>query len=208
LEENCAAAEDSGERNGKLEDLRPTNRHEQIRARPGQGDGDHVTFWSPEIARINRHGLGPAEQKTTRKECNKRHDHRANRIDMFGRIQSQAPEHLGGAVTELSCHPAVCNLVHRDSEQNRDNVNRQGLYKRRDLVKRLQRSIREPAILSEPVRVALALPKYFRIFAGQIDDCSRLDAATTTRDDNIHLAVQPLNNFFRVIEGQLRIGKQ
>ena len=45
-------------------------------------------------------------------------------IDVAQRIQTQASQHLGGAVTEVSGHPAVCDFVQGDRKQDRDCPNR------------------------------------------------------------------------------------
>ena len=104
----------------QLQQQRPTDRHQQIRARPGQCHIHHVLFRVPQVAKTHGHGLGPTEQETTHDNHDQRHDHRADRIDMLDWIQGETAHHFGGPITELERHPAMRNFMNRNCEQNRN----------------------------------------------------------------------------------------
>ena len=108
----------------RREHAAPEQRHEYIGGGPGQRH--HIIARRGLRSTLVATGTGFAQPNSGRADGQQDagHQHRADRIDVPQRIQTQAPEHLGGAVAEVSGHPAVRHFMQGDRKQHRDCIDR------------------------------------------------------------------------------------
>ena len=82
----------------------------------------------PEVTRIDRHGLGPAEdearaaRESGHQDKRPGHEHGADGIDVGNGIGRHAAENPGGVVAKLLRRPTVRGLMERDGEDERNGV--------------------------------------------------------------------------------------
>ena len=88
-----------------LPDDESDKRHQQIGDRSCQCGQRHAAARLFEVARVDRHGLCPAEAE-------EQHAERADRVQMLERVQRQPPERFCRRVAELICRVAVRDLVY------------------------------------------------------------------------------------------------
>jgi hypothetical protein len=80
----------------------PQQCHEEIGSRTGQRDPGHVALGLAQVAEVDRHRLGIAEQEgTAGGEVQQDGDEDgAEGIDVLERVQAHAPHGIGGIVAE------------------------------------------------------------------------------------------------------------
>lgn len=93
---------------------------------PGQGHPHHVAGGVAQVAHIDRHRLGPAEDEARAQTGEQEHG-RAQGVEMRDGIEGQAAHEAGGLVPLAGGHPAVGHFMHDDAEQGGDQVDSEAL---------------------------------------------------------------------------------
>ena len=111
-----------------LEHHGPADRLQKVGGGPRKRREHHVAVEVPEVTRIDRHGLGPAEdearaaRESGHQDKRPGHEHGADGIDVWNGIGRHAAENPGGVVAKLLRRPAVRGLMERDGEDERNGV--------------------------------------------------------------------------------------
>src|SRR5690606_30373454 len=88
----------------------------------------HVALGLTQRVIVDGHRFGPAEHETGGREQGGRYHDGSEGIDMTQRVQADPPERVCSGVAEPFRHIAVRRFVQRDGENDRDRINRDGLY--------------------------------------------------------------------------------
>jgi hypothetical protein len=101
---------------------RTGDRDTEVHEDPGQRDDDVTALVVTIVARIDRHRLGPAEDRCADERQERRQQHRHERIDVLERIPGEAAKRIGGEIALLHGRVPVGVLVgdHGEQQHGRD----------------------------------------------------------------------------------------
>ena len=108
----------------QLQQQQPQRGLQQVGARAGQRDPDHVALGVAQPPEVDRHRFGIAEQEGP---CGgevqqQRHGDGAHRVDVAHRVERDAAQHGGGVVAVVARRVAMGRLVQGDGKQHGDGV--------------------------------------------------------------------------------------
>ncbi len=124
-------------------------RKDEIHGRPRGRDERRISLWIAQRPEIDRHRLGVAEQEgRVREHQQRRQQDRAERVDVFERIEADAPAQPCRVVAEEPRDIAMGSLVKGDGDHQRDDPSR----------KLIERKAEPRSHCPNPARVALSPP--------------------------------------------------
>ena len=106
---------------------RPAQRHQQVGYRPGQRHQRHVALGLAQAMVVDRHRLGPAEDEAAEYRHYRRHQHRADRVDMAQWIETEPALGLGGRIATTQRYPAMRDFMQGNRQQQRRRQNHEKL---------------------------------------------------------------------------------
>ena len=97
---------------------KPNGRQDDVHERPGERDVERLLARLAKSRDVHRHRPGVAEGREVKRDQQRRHENRAEGVDVPHGIERQTFRVLGRGVAEEVGHPTVADFVKDDRRQS------------------------------------------------------------------------------------------